>query len=108
MYLLKRSRQYFSWGSLVTTALLITSSRGIAGQPWQRLFNGQNIDGWYIVLGKNRTNDPNHLVRVENGAIHMYKDAADGSPQPAGYVATEKEYSNYHLRLEYKWGAKRF
>lgn len=38
----------------------------------------------------------------------MYKDAPGGSPQPAGYIVTEKEYSNYHLRLEYKWGEKHF
>ena len=25
---------------------------------------------------------------------------------PFGYVATEKEYSHFHLRLEYKWGTK--
>jgi len=38
----------------------------------------------------------------------MYKDAPAGSPQPAGYIVTDKEYSNYRLRLEYKWGEKRF
>ena len=21
-----------------------------------------------------------------------------------GYIATEKEYGNYHLRLQYRWG----
>jgi len=38
----------------------------------------------------------------------MYKDAAEGSAQPNGYIVTEKEFSNYHLRLEYRWGTKRF
>jgi hypothetical protein len=38
----------------------------------------------------------------------MYKDAPAGTAQPAGYIVTDKEFSNYHLRLEYKWGEKRF
>jgi hypothetical protein len=25
-----------------------------------------------------------------------------------GYIATEKDYANYHLRLEYRWGLKKF
>ena len=24
-----------------------------------------------------------------------------------GYIATEKEYGNYHLRLQYRWGGKK-
>lgn len=75
---------------------------------WTPLFNGANLDGWHIVLRNSRSDDTNHLVQVENGAIHMYKDALANSPQPAGYIVTEKEYSNYHLRLQYKWGTKRF
>ena len=38
----------------------------------------------------------------------MYKDAEDKSKQPHGYIVTEKEYSNYHLRFQYKWGKKKF
>ena len=25
-----------------------------------------------------------------------------------GYISTEKEYGNYHLRLQYRWGEKKF
>jgi len=80
-----------------------------AGQEgWTPLFNGTNLNGWYIVVRNSRSDDPNHFVQVENGTIHMYKDAPADSAQPAGYIVTEKEYSNYHLRLDYKWGEKRF
>ena len=75
---------------------------------WRPLFNGKNLDGWYVVLRNARSPDTNHLVQIEQGAIHMYKDAPADSPQPVGYIVTEKEYSNYHLRLQYKWGTKRF
>jgi hypothetical protein len=75
---------------------------------WQPLFNGTNLDGWHIVIGKGRSDDTNHLVQIENGMVHMYKDEADGKREPAGYIITEKDYSDYHLRLQYKWGGKRF
>ena len=75
---------------------------------WKPLFNGTNLNGWYVVLKSSKSDDSNHLVQVEDGAIHMYKDAPGGSSQPVGYIVTDQEYSNYHLRLEYKWGAKRF
>jgi len=75
---------------------------------WKKLFNGKNLDSWYIVIRNARSEDTNHLVRIDNGAIHMYKDAPEGSAQPVGYIVTDKEYSNYHLRLQYKWGEKRF
>src|SRR5205085_1757092 len=77
-------------------------------QPWQFLFNGKDLGGWRVVIGNGTRVDTNRLVQVENGAIHMYKDAPEGSSQPAGYILSDKEYSNYHLRLEYKWGEKRF
>src|SRR6266699_2150717 len=78
------------------------------GSVWQKLFSGKNLEGWYIVIRNARSEDTNHLVQIHDGAIHMYKDAPGGSAQPVGYIVTDKEYSNYHLRLEYKWGEKRF
>jgi hypothetical protein len=75
---------------------------------WIPLFNGTNLNGWYVVLRNSKSDDPDHLVQVENGSVHMYKDVPAGTHQPAGYIVTDKEYSNYHLRLEYKWGDKRF
>jgi hypothetical protein len=75
---------------------------------WQPLFNGTNLDGWYIVLRTGRSDDTNHLVQVDHGTVHMYKDAPDGSPQPSGYISTSNEFSHYHLRLQYQWGKKRF
>jgi hypothetical protein len=78
------------------------------GSGWKPLFNGKSLDGWYVVIKNAKSDDPNHLVQIDHGAIHMYKDVPNASQQPVGYIVTEKEYSNYHLRLEYKWGTKRF
>ena len=98
------------WIAIVACSgpLIAFAAEPVNHSRWTPLFNGTNLDGWYIVLRNSRSDDTNHLVQVENGTIHMYKDAPAGSAQPAGYVVTDKEYSNYHLRLEYKWGEKRF
>lgn len=92
------------------TPVLCQIGFGADARPegWTPLFNGTNLNGWYIVLRNSKSDDPNHLVQVWDRGIHMYKDAPADSAQPVGYIVTEKEYSNYHLRLEYKWGAKKF
>ncbi len=76
---------------------------------WTPLFNGKDFSGWYIISGQGKRNeDPNHLFQIHDGMVHMYKDAEAGNKQPHGYIVTEKEYSNYHLRFQYKWGVKKF
>jgi hypothetical protein len=45
-------------------------------------------------------NDPDHVFRVENGAIHV-------SGKEFGYVITRKEFANYYLRAEFKRGKVR-
>jgi Domain of Unknown Function (DUF1080) len=83
-----------------------------AGQPserWVPLFNGRNLDGWYTFLQKHGKNsDPDHVITIEDGAIHLYKDAAERSHVVMGYIGTDKDYGNYHLRLQYRWGPKKF
>ena len=59
-----------------------------SGPGWEPLFNGRNLDDWYIVLRSAKSDDPNHLVQIDQGAIHMYKDAPNGSSQPLGYIVT--------------------
>jgi hypothetical protein len=80
-----------------------------AAERWTPLFNGRDLNGWYTFLqvhGKNQ--DPDRVITIEDGAIHLYKHAADGSKVVMGYISTEKEYGNYHLRLQYRWGEKKF
>jgi hypothetical protein len=77
---------------------------------WQPLFDGKTLSGWHVYLKDENTvvPDTNHLVQIHDGEIHMYKDAEAESRQPFGYIRTEKEFTSYHLRLEYKWGVKKF
>jgi len=66
------------------------------------LFNGKDLSGFYTYLkphGKN--SDPNKVFTVADGVIRV-------SGQDFGYFATEKEYENYHLTVEFKWGDETF
>ena len=80
-----------------------------AGSGWTPLFNGRNLDGWYTFLNRSgKNNDKSGCVRVDNGMLRILGNAVPEENVEAGYLATNVEYSNYRLRLEYKWGATRF
>lgn len=69
-------------------------------QPAVHLFNGKNLDGWYtFIKDRGRDNDPKKVFTVENGVIHI-------SGEEWGCITTNKEYKNYKLVVEYKWGDK--
>jgi hypothetical protein len=66
------------------------------------LFNGKNLDGWYTFLQKSgRDNDPQKVFSVTNGMIRI-------GGEEWGCITTRKEYENYRLVVEFKWGGKTF
>jgi putative membrane-bound dehydrogenase-like protein len=85
------------------------SPTATAEPAWEPLITGKDLAGWYTYIdGHGPDADPDRLIQVHEGVIHAYKDATADSPQPHGYLSTKREYSHYRLRLQYKWGAKRF
>ncbi|MFO0909200.1 MAG: DUF1080 domain-containing protein [Isosphaeraceae bacterium] len=96
---------------LLLAALTLTGAppSTTAAGGWTPLFNGRDLTGWYTFLQVHgRNHDPDRVITVENGSIHLYKHARDGDKVVMGYIGTEKEYGNYHLRLRYRWGSKKF
>jgi Domain of Unknown Function (DUF1080) len=106
---------------MLTIALSLLTGLALAGQVpvsapakakaegFTPLFNGRDLAGWYTFLQKHGKNaDPDHIIAIENGSIHLYRDVADGANVVMGYIATEKEYGNYHLRVQFRWGPKKF
>jgi len=62
------------------------------------LFDGRDLANFDIFLKEHGlNNDPDHVFRVENGAIHV-------SGKEFGYLITKQEFANYYLRTEFKWG----
>jgi hypothetical protein len=75
---------------------------GLAGQKAVHLFNGKNLDGWYTYIrDRGRNVDPKGVFTVQQGMIRI-------SGEELGCITTEKEYADYHLVVEFKWGEKTY
>lgn len=90
-------------------AALASASLPPYAGPWTRLFNGRDLTGWtYFQEGKGNVDDTQAVV-ADKGTIHMLGPRHRGGDRPGpGHIATDREYSNYHLRFEYRFGAARF
>jgi len=105
-----RASVFFSAYILGIACAFAEVDGGVRNQAgWEPLFNGKDLSGWYTFLQEHGKNsDPDKIITIENGAIHLYKNAPQGGHVLMGYIGTGQEYENYHLRLEYKWGEKFF
>jgi hypothetical protein len=69
------------------------------------LFNGKDLSGWTIFIRhadkSDSRSDSRGVFKVENGVIHI-------SGEEFGCLTTEKEFDNYRLRVEFKWGDKKW
>ena len=66
------------------------------------LFDGRDLDQFDTFLPSTGLNsDPNHVFTVEDGVVHV-------SGTEMGYFITKKEFKNYYLRAEFKWGEGTF
>ena len=82
---------------LILTATLVLPTllpaQENAEEGWTALFNGKDFDGWKFHLGKEGA-DNNGTYTIKEGILIC-------SGSPAGYIYTEKSYSNYTLRFEF-------
>jgi len=98
---------------LVSTAL--SSTKQFAQNKQLALFNGKNLSGWDTYLGPalddsgkkisdmpvGLNNDPDHVFTIVNDAG---ENVIRISGENWGGLSTKSEYSNFHLRLMFKWG----
>jgi hypothetical protein len=104
----------FAQMTAVSIALILIASNASGAESsssndWRPLFNGKNLRGWHVVLAdEDKGIAPEKTFQVHDGLIHVYQDVPHGAEVPFGYLATDGNYSWYHLKLEYRWGAKRF
>jgi len=90
-------------------ALLVLPAGVLAGDPdqeeWIPLFNGKNLDGWVPKITGFEVGD-NHAdtFRVEDGVMKMSYDKYEGDFNGRfGHLFTEKLYSYYRIRVEYRF-----
>jgi hypothetical protein len=83
---------------------------GRGGEPVSKpikLFNGKDLTNFYTYLGSpgkgekayGKNNDPEKVFSVADGMIRV-------SGKVFGCFVTEKDFDNYHLVAEFKWGEK--
>ncbi len=117
-------------GSIIALVLLI-SCAGMhdenSSEKWVSLFNGKNFEGWTLYLG---VPEPQSMIAnlerdgqgrytsdlgINNDPLGVYTIVnEDGEPsikvtgEVFGTLITDKEYSDYHVKLQFKWGEKKW
>jgi hypothetical protein len=64
---------------------------------WVKLFNGKDLSGWRTFLRPGSKATAKDVWSVHDGVI-------DCQGMPFGYLLTEKDYGNYVLRVQWRWG----
>lgn len=71
-----------------------------ADSGWAPIFNGTNFDGLYSrMYGKDVTDIPNKSFSIQDGMIRV----TQGSGWEEGHLGTDRKYSHYRARVEYKF-----
>lgn len=83
---------------------LLVSALALAGEPVRPakkivLFNGRGLSNFYVFLKDTGREDPLRVFTVQNGLLRISGEAWGG-------LTTEREYADYRLVVEWKWGAK--
>ena len=112
---------------IILAAVLFSQSLVAADVAWQPLFNGKDFSGWESFLSKpDKTWDVAGLKRNTNGVYRepigkgrdplkvFTVETVDGQPaihisgQGFGTITTSGTFTNFHLRLQMKWGERRW
>ena len=81
---------------------LVKNITPVVKDPFTTIFNGKNLEGWHTYLDKiGKNTDPSNNFRIENDQLHVIgKDL--------GYLITESGYNNFHFKVDFKWGEKKW
>lgn len=73
-------------------------------EKWISLFNGENLEGWTVkITGYPAGENFGNTFRVEDGLMKVRYDAYDTFNERFGHIYTDKSYSHYKLRVEYRF-----
>lgn len=112
---------------IFTVAACCLTSAVTAADTWKPLWNGKNLDGWSMfqaipdaawdVPGLKRDANGKYLepIGLDQDPLHVFTIGnVDGQPairvsgQGFGTITTKESFSNFHLRLQVKWGEKKW
>lgn len=82
--------------------LLTVGVMPLHAQKQTKLFQRKDSGAWHVYTSKAGTGaDPLKVFQFEGKLIHV-------SGEDFAYLITEKDYANFHLTLEFKWGTKKY
>ncbi len=91
--------------------ILLVSLSCSTEEPWQALFNGQDLSGWDTWVGP--IEEGGEAVGLNKDPLKLFSVVdLDGqkvikiSGEVNASLATKQEFENYHLTMEFKWGDK--
>lgn len=120
------SNPVFTLGRAVLT-LLAAGGLSAAETAWRPLFNGRDLGGWDTYLAKpdqswevpgmkrNETGRYTEPIGLNRDPLKVFNiEAVDGRPaihitgQGFGVMTTKESFGNFHLRLQVKWGERKW
>lgn len=110
----KMKKELVTLGILVifSSIFLNAQTSPTSDKGFVKLFNGENFDGWHLKLKNGDSDMAKKVYAIENGQVHVFKHMPDSlnlntdRNDTHGLFYTNKKYSKYILRFEYKWGTK--
>ena len=77
---------------------------------WISLLNGRDLTGWYSMLEKSGKGvaEAKKMVTMESEMLHIMGNQVTDEHFEPGYLATNQEFENVRIRVEYKWGVSQF
>ena len=94
-------------------------SESAPAKEWQKPFNGYNFQGWDLLLRNGRPDEFYKVYTIDkDSSLHFFRDMPLGGNCAGakenqrcathGIMVTNRKYSRFHLKFEYKWGKKLF
>jgi len=107
-----KTKVYFLWVFLLVATAHAAENSGSSTNTWRPLFNGRDLTGWDKFLATSEGSaplvanlDPKGVFTVTNmngeGIVHV-------SGEKYGAITTAEEFTNFHFRVQFKWGLARW
>ena len=78
-----------------------------------KIFNGKDFDGWHLKIRSGDAEIAKKVYAIEDGMVHVFNkdfpqeyDLNTGGNKTHGLFYTNKKYSKFIFKFEYKWGTK--
>lgn len=107
--MIKVSRRAMVGNSLLLPVAAALPARAAASDPrWQKLFDGRSLRNWQFYQEGVGSEDVRRAVSIRDGVLHFLGPDYRHDDAPPGHLSTLTEWGNYHLRLEFRYGERRW